>query len=158
MSKTPYVSLLSQACVWILQYGILRLMKRRRNSLTWRTLAGYYLPPFLWFLFMWLMSSQEGSGWSGSISWDYYLERKAAHIFEYTVFAFLMWRVVRLWTNNVRECLFWTLAWVLWAGVVDEVHQSFVFGRDGRIVDVGIDMMGGVLGTLLAKWFLRKKK
>jgi hypothetical protein len=133
-------------------------MKKKSSFFSWRIFLWYYLPPFLWFLFMWLMSSQEGSGWSGGISLDYYLERKGAHIFEYAVFALLVWRVVCLWTNNARECFFWTLVWVLWAGVVDEVHQSFVFGRDGRIVDVGIDMMGGVLGVLLAKWFFRKNK
>lgn len=133
-------------------------MKKRIHSLTLKTFLWYYVPALVWFLFIWLMSSQEGSGWNGAVSWDYYLERKSAHIFEYAVLAFLVWRVIRLWVSNTKEVLFWTLVWVLWGGVVDEVHQSFIFGREGRIVDVGIDLVGGYIGIFIAQLFLERKK
>lgn len=132
-------------------------MQNIHSRLSLRYSIFYYLPVIVWFLFIWLMSSQEGSGWSGGITWEYYLERKGAHIFEYAVFAVLMWRVLRLWVRDTRECFFWTLVWVLWAGTIDEVHQTFVFGRDGSIADVGIDMIGGLIGGVFSWMFLRGK-
>jgi VanZ family protein len=34
--------------------------------------------------------------------------------------------------------------------ISDEIHQSFVEGRQGAVLDVGIDTVGVVVGALLA--------
>jgi VanZ family protein len=50
------------------------------------------------------------------------------------------------------------LAWgmcILYA-ITDEIHQSFVPGRAPRVLDVGIDALGSVLGLLPAMIRLRR--
>jgi VanZ family protein len=37
-------------------------------------------------------------------------------------------------------------------GISDEYHQSFVEGRDGRPLDVGIDLIGIALASLLLRY------
>jgi VanZ family protein len=39
--------------------------------------------------------------------------------------------------------------------VVDEIHQSFVPGRQGAVADVLIDSVGVLAGVLLAVWWRR---
>jgi hypothetical protein len=50
------------------------------------------------------------------------------------------------------------LAWglcILYA-ITDEIHQSFVPGRSSRVLDVGIDALGALLGLLPAIIRLRR--
>ena len=91
--------------------------------------------------------------------------RKAAHMTEFAVLAWLVWRALR---RPVRaDSRPWSRrgAWsalglaVLYA-TTDEVHQSFVPNRTGSVFDVGIDTVGAALG-LLAVWMVfrgRRKK
>jgi VanZ family protein len=50
------------------------------------------------------------------------------------------------------------LAWVLCIlyAITDEIHQSFVPGRSPRVMDVGIDALGSLLGLLIAMIRLRR--
>ena len=40
----------------------------------------------------------------------------------------------------------------------DEVHQTFVAGRSGEVLDVLIDTVGGSLATILYYLIYRRKK
>ena len=41
--------------------------------------------------------------------------------------------------------------------MTDEIHQLFVPGRDGNIIDVGIDTLGAMIGTIpLVLYSMRK--
>ena len=84
--------------------------------------------------------------------------RKAAHMTEFAVLAWLAWRALR---RPVRQDLRpWSMrcAWgalglaVLYA-TTDELHQTFVPNRTGSIIDVAIDATGAALG-LLAVWMV----
>ena len=46
------------------------------------------------------------------------------------------------------------LAWllVIVAGGFDEIHQSFIEGRDAAVMDVVADAVGGLAGLLVAQW------
>jgi VanZ family protein len=83
--------------------------------------------------------------------------RKTAHMTEYAILALLMWRALRkparadqgrAWRWNEMAMGF-GLA-VLFA-VSDEIHQSFVPSREGRVLDVLIDAMGALLGLLACR-------
>lgn len=95
--------------------------------------------------------------------------RKMAHMTEYAILAVLF-----LFTVTFREnpegarhmsrlfryaC---ALGFVVLAASADELHQRFVPGRAGRVVDVLIDTCGGFLGLLvvfgLATWYNRQKR
>jgi VanZ family protein len=42
----------------------------------------------------------------------------------------------------------WALLWTAVYAVTDEIHQTFIPGRQGSVVDVLIDCAGGVTGLL----------
>lgn len=75
--------------------------------------------------------------------------RKAAHISEYFILAFLIWQTLAA-TRLIRPTVFVlaTLLSVLYAAS-DEWHQSFVPNRTGHLIDVGVDSIGVLLAMLL---------
>jgi VanZ family protein len=73
-------------------------------------------------------------------TWDLVL-RKLAHLAEYAILGVLLARAVR------RPGVAVALA-ALYA-VTDEVHQTFVEGRVGSPLDVGIDTLGALAGVVL---------
>ena len=74
---------------------------------------------------------------SGLGTWDYVL-RKCAHMTEYAILAVLLVRATGLYAS----------AFVLAVGYActDEFHQTFVRGRHGSPIDVGIDAIGALVG------------
>jgi len=84
--------------------------------------------------------------------------RKCAHLTEYSIMALLLWRALRKPVKNDSRPWSRRLAWTVVALVViyaasDEIHQSYVPNREGRVSDVLIDTLGAAMG-LLVLWFL----
>lgn len=82
--------------------------------------------------------------------------RKCAHLTVYGVLALLYWRAFRKPVKNDTRPWSWSEARNAFLGVViyaitDEVHQAFVPSRQGSVLDVLIDSIGGAMG-LLAFW------
>ena len=98
-----------------------------------------WVPVVLWAAVIFALSSVPSLG-TGLGTWDLVL-RKAAHMSEYAILAWLLAGAVR----DAR--LAFALA-VVYA-VSDEIHQTFVRGREGRALDVLIDAVGVVAGLLL---------
>ncbi|GAU77746.1 VanZ family protein [Fusibacter sp. 3D3] len=77
------------------------------------------------------------------------LLRKAAHVFEFfglslsLVYAFSLNNTLRF--TNIK-----TMAFGLVYASFDEAHQLLIVGRTGNVRDVGIDMIGVMLGILVA--------
>lgn len=74
--------------------------------------------------------------------------RKSAHITEYFIMSLLLFRAFR--RNSTEKHLWrWVLSSVLvftLFAVSDEIHQSIVVTRTASIIDVLIDVLGGVIG------------
>jgi hypothetical protein len=81
--------------------------------------------------------------------WDLVL-RKLAHI---TIYAALWLTLAR--ATDWRRPLAATVVAVLYA-VTDEIHQTYVHGRHGSPVDVGIDAVG--LALAAAAWALAARR
>lgn len=87
--------------------------------------------------------------------------RKAAHMTEFAVLAWLWWRVLRRPVR--RDPRPWS-ARTAWLALVcaalyattDEFHQWFVPNRTASITDVAIDTLGAALG-LAALWLLHRR-
>jgi VanZ family protein len=98
-----------------------------------------WLPVVLWAGVIFTLSAIPDLG-TGLGTWDTIL-RKLAHTAEYALLGALLLRAV----GRAR------LAFVL--GVVyaasDELHQTFVRGRHGSPIDVGIDAVGVAIGLFL---------
>ena len=78
--------------------------------------------------------------------------RKAAHLTEYFILGFLLFRAFRGGSSASWNCRwpFFAFIGVVLCAVSDELHQSFVPTRMGSYVDVGIDTAGGLLAQLVS--------
>lgn len=114
----------------------------------------YWLPVLLWVSGIYLLSAQSGLRVS-AVNWqDFYL-RKLAHIFEYFVLCFLVFRGFHYGSGlNRPKSLILAFIFALIYAVTDELHQSFVSDRQGRVRDILIDS----LGIFSAVWLLAAGK
>lgn len=85
-------------------------------------------------------SSEENEG-------DMLVLRKLAHVLEYLGLGLLSYNAFSA-IRMKRKVLLALLLGVSYA-LFDEMHQLLVPGRDGSLVDVGIDSVGVILGVLL---------
>lgn len=101
-------------------------------------LLSHWLPVAAWATVIFAVSSVPSLD-SGLGTWDLVL-RKLAHLAEYAMLGALLVRALGRPTPAF-------LVGVAYA-VSDEVHQHFVRGRSGNVVDVGIDAVGVAAGIL----------
>ena len=97
-------------------------------------------PVVAWAAVIFAFSSVPSLG-TGLGTWDLVL-RKIAHATEFAILAALLVRALRH--------AGWAVAIGIAYAVSDEIHQSFVAGRQGSPWDVAIDSVGVVVGALLA--------
>lgn len=96
------------------------------------------------------------------ISIAHYLVRKAAHFFEYAIFALLAARAFITSSHAAVRRGFFYLSFLLVViySFSDEFHQSFVSSRTGSIYDSLVDIAGGLVALLLmyALWRRRRRR
>jgi VanZ family protein len=115
-----------------------------------RTVSGsvvrLWAPVAAWaaLIFVWSSIPDLGTGLGG---WDLVL-RKLAHAAEFAVLGALLLRA----TGRAGLALALGIAYA----VSDEVHQAFVPGRHGSVLDVAIDAVGVALG--IAVWQLARTR
>ena len=104
-----------------------------------------WLPVLVWagviFAFSSIPSLNSGLG-----TWDLIL-RKCAHMTEYAILAVLLVRATRSYG--------WAFALTVAYAGTDEFHQTFVRGRHGSSIDVGIDAVGALIGLAVWRFKLR---
>jgi len=78
-----------------------------------------------------------------------FIFRKLAHVLEYFVLTFLLWRAFKgtFSMGPVRRLVYPATAALVYA-VLDEIHQYFVPGRSGNFNDCLIDALG-IFGFLV---------
>lgn len=131
----------------------------------------FWLPPLLWMSLIFIGSADSASVSRSSRLLDPFFRwffpemsdagigtcvlivRKCAHLTEYAFFAILIWRALRQHTRNDRRPWSWrepkwTLLIVFAYACLDEWHQSFVPGRQGAVMDVVLDTLGGAFALL----------
>jgi VanZ family protein len=76
------------------------------------------------------------------------LLKKGGHLLGYALLALALQRGLQLrgWKGITA-----ILCCVLIFALSDEFHQSFVFGRNPSLIDVGIDLLGAALGLVVAR-------
>lgn len=115
-----------------------------------------WLPVALWCSMIFYLSSISdlSTGWG---LYDFVL-RKIAHMVEYGILAFLVWRAL-LASGTFTENKVYSLSFVfsvLYA-VSDEIHQGFVPGRGPSVYDVLIDAIGVVIAICIIMFVKQKK-
>jgi VanZ family protein len=83
---------------------------------------------------------------------------KLVHACEYGLLAFLFARAVRATSLNASVPLIFaiTLYFVVFYGITDEFHQSFVPGRSADLQDLMADTLGGAVATII--YLFRQRK
>jgi VanZ family protein len=109
-----------------------------------RRVASTWLLVVVWAAFIFAVSSIPSLG-TGLEAWDLVL-RKLAHVTEYAVLGFLLARVVALVPAFALGVLY---------AITDELHQTFVAGREGAPRDVAIDAAGVAIGLLVQRRLAR---
>lgn len=99
----------------------------------------------VWLLLIYYFSSQMSLGGSTNPNWMFYLERKGAHVFEYTVLTFLTYRFFSWSLLAKKHALHIAVLFAFCYAVSDELHQTLVMGREGKFTDVLIDSLGIVI-------------
>jgi len=68
--------------------------------------------------------------------------RKTAHIVEFIVLIFLSYRVGCLVFHKKNNAVISAVFYSIFYAISDEIHQTRVLDREGKIIDVGIDAIG----------------
>jgi VanZ family protein len=131
---------------------------RHITSLLVNPLLRYWLPPAVWMVLIFILSAQPALPHYPDTLLDTIL-KKAAHVIEYGILAFLLWRALSRGQGALSRSALVTafVVSVLYA-VSDEYHQTFVPGRNGRLVDVGIDVVGALVALLVVGSLGKKRR
>jgi VanZ family protein len=105
-----------------------------------------WLPPFLWMGLIFFLSSREKLPRPASLPAD--LVALGGHFTSYAILALLLFAALsgHGWRFGTRAAVAFTVA-VLY-GVSDEVHQSFVPGREPSALDVVVDALGAAVALV----------
>jgi VanZ family protein len=146
--------------------------------MNYRVIIKYWFPVVLWMGFIFLMSTDQFSAHktfvvveriarylfpsiSGAqIDLLHTIVRKSAHVTEYFISGLLLFRAFRGGSTEPRS-LRWAMASLLVIVLIaasDEYHQSFVESRTASVVDVGIDIAGGILAQGVSLLWNRRRR
>jgi len=113
------------------------VVTRSPNSLLSR--LDPWAPPIALMGVIFVLSAQPDLS-TGLGTWDL-IGRKVVHMLEYALLCLLWWRALRE-VAVARAALVLAVCVSLAYAATDELHQTFVHGRHGTPVDVGVDAVG----------------
>jgi len=105
----------------------------------------------LWMIVIYYFSNQPDLKSSLPTIWDTVF-RKIAHMAEFFVLAYLVFRAVIINKISLHKAVVISLIVAVSYAFFDEWHQTWVIGRTGSIIDVGIDTVGVIVFYGLAKF------
>lgn len=126
-------------------YHRLAYLFRHHKMLMWLPVAAYYGVIFY-------LSSQEHL--PEFSNWPYF--DKFAHFAEFLILGFLVARAIvwyRYFYGFSHHPRILALTFIMALGILDEFHQSFVPGREISSIDFLCDMLGGIAGLMLGRYF-----
>jgi len=131
---------------------------KKKNKKESEIILRYYLPLAFWMGLIFYFSSLPGIGRQASPDIFFYVTRKGAHLFEFFILTFLIFRVLKVYEKKKDLTLLAAGLLALLYALIDEIHQLFVIGREGKFLDVGVDLIGIVLAMVLINMYYRKSK
>ena len=111
----------------------------------------------IWMGVIFCFSSMQGSNIKYDPPFWFYLERKGAHVGEYFILTLLLVRLFSQRYFKKKDILIISAMVSLLYAFSDEIHQLFVFGREGKMTDVAFDAVG-IMGAIFVVWSFFKIK
>lgn len=100
-----------------------------------------WLAVILWASVIFTLSSVEQVTVSKLFFWDF-LFKKFAHLSEYAILFILTFRATKeKWLTSFMLILLFAIS--------DEIHQSFVPGRNATVIDIGFDLTGASIASYI---------
>jgi VanZ family protein len=145
--------------------------------MNFRSKLQYWFPVILWIGFIFWMSTGVFSAQNTFIYFEPILRffapsishreimylhtvlRKVAHLTEYFISGLLIFRAFRNGSHKRKEWS-WALSSlfvVILIAASDEFHQSYVAARTASLVDVGIDVFGGLLAQSISVFIFQRR-
>ncbi len=84
--------------------------------------------------------------------------RKTAHFAEYTLLAIAVFALSKSYALKNVTSFFISIVYCLFFATSDEIHQLYVPGRHGAVLDVVLDGSGALFGNGIAVLFLHIKR
>ena len=106
-----------------------------------------FLPSIIWMGIIFYFSSRQTTGIGGDSYWWRFIILKSFHIIEYAILALLLFFAINNYNYSLLISVFYALS--------DEIHQSFVTGRQATLRDVFFDLSGIFLGLLIINLLLK---
>jgi VanZ family protein len=116
--------------------------------------ALYFIPAILFYLFIFLLSSQDIDVGLPLPGLD-----KATHFIEFSLFGVLLsigYFKAFDFSDSLKSALVFLTGFPL--GALDELHQRLVPGRTGAVGDVMADAAGLVCGILVYRYFAKRRR
>jgi len=114
-----------------------------------------WLAVFLWMGVIYYFSNQPDLKSELQPFWDL-IFRKIAHMAEYFILAYLLYKAYNQTGVGLRPALFFAAFISVAYAVSDEWHQGFVDGRTASSVDVIIDSVGIFIFVIMQTYQLKK--
>ena len=120
----------------------------------------YWLPPLLWMTIIFYFSSFPKVSITENTLYAF-IFFKTLHIIEYAILYFLLFRAFYFLNNkklSLKDKFILTIFIAILYAISDEVHQTFVPTREGRLRDVFIDTASILLMYIYIRTSLNKLK
>ena len=78
-----------------------------------------------------------------------FIVRKLAHMFLYFILFILCYNCFKKY--ELKKYNLYSLGFSLIYSISDEIHQLFIVGRTFKIMDIGIDFLGALIGFIFLK-------
>lgn len=114
----------------------------------------------LWMTVIFSFSSFPGSPVKYEMPLTLYLERKGAHVFEFFLLALLAWNALQAFFPKEKRSFLLSIVAMsaLLYAFLDEIHQMFVPGREGKLTDILYDSSGILIAIMIILFLTRKRE
>lgn len=117
----------------------------------------YYLPVILWAALIFKLSSGTVPSTS-EVYWQDFAAKKLAHVLFFGFLSLLIYRALVGSGYSKSNAVLYAIILTIVYGFTDELHQSYTFGRESRVRDVGFDSLGAIIATVSFNKVLERSK
>ena len=119
-------------------------------------LKKFWFPLFLWCLFIFAASTIQVIK-APAIDLRDFIIKKSFHFVEYFILFLFTFRALKNTTHlSIKKIYFYSILFIIIYAATDELHQTLVPTREGKLRDVIIDTFGGSFAALILWKYLPK--